>query len=223
LKNGELFGFRQLRIYMRINQTKYLALICLFIPVVISCTAKEPNTSTTMLTEEKKSSLAVATFGAGCFWCVEAVFERLDGVEAVESGYMGGQTENPTYEQVVTGKTGHAEVTRIYFDPERTSYQTLLLWLWQSHDPTTLNRQGADVGTQYRSAIFYHSDEQREQAEASKATAQAMFDAPIVTEITPASEFYVAEDYHQDYYRLNKGAPYCQMVIRPKLKKLNLE
>lgn len=176
-----------------------------------------------MLTEEEKASLETATFGAGCFWCVEAVFENLDGVKDVESGYMGGTVKNPTYREVTTGQTGHAEVTRIYFDPKTITYETLLDWLWRSHDPTTLNRQGADVGTQYRSAIFYHSDEQKQIAEASKKAAQSMFDSPIVTEITAAYQFYVAEDYHQDYYRLNKSAPYCQMVIRPKLKKLDLE
>ncbi|MEO0510385.1 MAG: peptide-methionine (S)-S-oxide reductase MsrA [Verrucomicrobiota bacterium] len=175
------------------------------------------------LTEEEKVALETATFGAGCFWCVEAVFENLEGVKAVESGYMGGHVENPDYREVVTGRTGHAEVTRIYFDPETISYETLLDWLWRSHDPTTLNRQGADVGTQYRSAIFYHSEEQMKIAETSKAAAQSSFNSPIVTEITEASEFYVAENYHQDYYRINPSAPYCQFVIRPKLKKLDLE
>lgn len=175
------------------------------------------------MTEEEKTSLETATFGAGCFWCVEAVFENIDGVKAVESGYMGGQVKDPTYREICTGTTGHAEVTRIYFDPGVVSYETLLDWLWRSHDPTTLNRQGVDVGTQYRSAIFYHSEAQRATAEASKAAAQKDFERPIVTEITPAQEFYEAEDYHQDYYRLNKSAPYCQMVIRPKLKKLDLE
>lgn len=175
------------------------------------------------MTEEEKTSLETATFGAGCFWCVEAVFENIDGVKAVESGYMGGQVKDPTYREICTGTTGHAEVTRIYFDPGVVSYETLLDWLWRSHDPTTLNRQGVDVGTQYRSAIFYHSEAQRAAAEASKAAAQKDFERPIVTEITPAQEFYEAEDYHQDYYRLNKSAPYCQMVIRPKLKKLDLE
>jgi peptide-methionine (S)-S-oxide reductase len=175
------------------------------------------------MTEEEKSSLVTATFGAGCFWCVEAVFENLDGVKAVESGYMGGPVKNPTYREVCSGTSGHAEVTRIYYDPEVVTYETLLGWLWRSHDPTTLNRQGADTGTQYRSAIFYHSDAQRLSAEASKAAVQKDFEQPIVTEVTPAVEFYVAEDYHQDYYRLNKSAPYCQMVIRPKLEKLDLE
>ncbi|MDQ8195455.1 peptide-methionine (S)-S-oxide reductase MsrA [Coraliomargarita sp. SDUM461004] len=168
-------------------------------------------------------SLSIATFGAGCFWCVEAVFERLEGVQAVESGYMGGQTENPSYRDICTGDTGHAEVTQIHYDPSVITYETLLDWLWRSHDPTTLNRQGGDCGTQYRSAIFYHNEAQRAAAETSKVAAQAQFSAPIVTEITPVSTFYPAEDYHQDYYRLNAAAPYCQMVIRPKLHKLDLE
>jgi peptide-methionine (S)-S-oxide reductase len=169
------------------------------------------------------SNLEIASFGAGCFWCVEAVFENLDGVYSVESGYMGGATEHPTYREICTGTTGHAEIVQIHFDSSVIAYDTLLAWLWRSHDPTTLNRQGADTGTQYRSAIFYHSEAQRQAAEASKAAAQTNFDRPIVTEITPASQFYIAEDYHQDYYRSNKAAPYCQMVIRPKLKKLDLE
>ncbi|MEM1223502.1 MAG: peptide-methionine (S)-S-oxide reductase MsrA [Verrucomicrobiota bacterium] len=175
------------------------------------------------LTEQEKSSLETATFGAGCFWCVEAVFESLGGVKAVESGYMGGHVDNPTYREVCTGTTGHAEVTRIYFDPEVISFETLLDWLWRSHDPTTLNRQGADHGTQYRSAIFYHSNTQKEAAETSKKAAQKDFSSPIVTEITEASKFYLAENYHQDYYRINPNAPYCRAVIRPKMKKLDLE
>ncbi|WP_244648002.1 MULTISPECIES: peptide-methionine (S)-S-oxide reductase MsrA [unclassified Lentimonas] len=175
------------------------------------------------MTDSDPSSFEIATFGAGCFWCVEAVFENLDGVQDVESGYMGGEVKDPTYREVCTGTTGHAEITQITFDPAVISYETLLDWLWRSHNPTTLNQQGADKGTQYRSAIFYHSEAQREIAEASKAAAQKAFDRPIVTEITEASDYYPAEDYHQDYYRLNKAAPYCQMVIRPKLKKLDLE
>ncbi|HKK19650.1 MAG TPA: peptide-methionine (S)-S-oxide reductase MsrA [Opitutales bacterium] len=202
---------------------RILGLSSLILTFSMSCTAQDSEPKSTMLTEEEKASLETATFGAGCFWCVEAVFENLDGVKAVESGYMGGETKNPSYREVSSGETGHAEVTRIYYDPEVISYETLLDWLWRSHDPTTLNRQGADVGTQYRSAIFYHNEEQREKAEASKEAAQSMFNSPIVTEITPASEFYIAEDYHQDYYAQNKAAPYCQMVIRPKLKKLDLE
>ena len=165
----------------------------------------------------------LATFGAGCFWCVEAVLEQLDGVLDVSSGYMGGEVERPTYKQVCAGNTGHAEVVQVTFDPARISYAALLDWFWQLHDPTTLNRQGADVGEQYRSAIFYHSDEQRQAAERSKAAAAADFDDPIVTEITPAAAFYEAEDYHQDYYRANREQGYCRMVIRPKLGKLGLE
>lgn len=167
--------------------------------------------------------LSIATFGAGCFWCVEAVFEQLDGVHAVESGYMGGEVLDPTYREICSGKSGHAEVTQIHYDPKIVSYETLLDWLWRSHDPTTLNRQGADIGTQYRSAIFYHNDDQRKAAEASKVVAQKDFAATIVTEITAATTYYPAEDYHQDYYRLNPNAPYCQIVIRPKLEKLALE
>ena len=167
--------------------------------------------------------LSIATFGAGCFWCVEAVFEQLPGVDAVESGYMGGESKDPSYREVCSGLSGHAEVTQIHYDEKVIRFQTLVEWLWRSHDPTTLNRQGADTGTQYRSAIFYHNEQQREVAEAAKKAAQANFDQAIVTEITQASEFYPAEDYHQDYYRLNRSAPYCQMVIRPKLAKLNLE
>jgi peptide-methionine (S)-S-oxide reductase len=175
------------------------------------------------MTNQTNKNLSIATFGAGCFWCVEAVFEQLEGVHAVESGYMGGQIDNPSYREVCSGTTGHAEITQIHFDPEIISFETLLDWLWRSHDPTTLNRQGADSGTQYRSAVFYHNDAQRATAEASKAAAQKNFDRPIVTEITEASTYYPAEDYHQDYYRLNPSAPYCQMVISPKLKKLDLE
>ena len=167
--------------------------------------------------------LSIATFGAGCFWCVEAVFEQLDGVHAVKSGYMGGEIEDPSYREICSGNTGHAEVAQIHYDPKIVSYETLLNWLWHSHDPTTLNRQGADIGNQYRSVIFYHDQAQRIAAEASKALAQRDFTTPIVTEITAASIFYPAEDYHQDYYRKNPNAPYCQIVIRPKLEKLALE
>ena len=162
----------------------------------------------------------IADFGAGCFWCVEAVFERLDGVQSVVSGYEGGENENPTYKQVCNGDTGHAEVVRITFDPEVISFEELLNLFWKMHDPTTLNSQGADHGTQYRSVIFYQSHEQRDAAEKSKAEAASSFADPVVTEISPASEFYEAEDYHQDYFRLNPQASYCSFVIAPKLQKL---
>lgn len=167
----------------------------------------------------------IATFGAGCFWCVEAVFERLDGVSDAKSGYMGGKTANPTYEAVCTGSTGHAEVVQVTFDPEVLPFEQLLDWFWKLHDPTTLNRQGGDVGTQYRSAIFYHSEAQREAAEKSKAAADASgaFSSPIVTEITAAAEFWPAEGYHQDFFRNNPTQPYCCAVIPPKLAKLGLD
>lgn len=167
----------------------------------------------------------VATFGAGCFWCVEAVLQQLDGVLKVTSGYMGGNVPNPTYDQVCTDTTGHAEVTQVTFDPKRISYEKLVDYFWKLHDPTTLNRQGNDFGSQYRSAIFYHSEAQRSAAEKSKKALEesGAFRSPIVTEITKAGLFYKAEDYHQDYYRLNKRQPYCRFVITPKLEKLGLE
>ena len=164
-----------------------------------------------------------AIFGAGCFWCVEAVFQRIPGVVSVIPGYAGGTKANPTYEEVCTGKTGHAEVARITFDPSKVSYEKLLEVFWEAHDPTTLNRQGADVGTQYRSAIFYNSEKQKIAAEKSRQQAQKLFDEPIVTEVKPLTAFYKAENYHQNYYNNNRNAPYCTFVIKPKLKKLKLE
>jgi len=162
----------------------------------------------------------LATFGGGCFWCMEAVYERLPGVIAVTSGYAGGHTENPTYHQVCDGDTGHAEVTQIQFDPAKLSYAQLLEVFWQAHDPTTLNRQGADTGTQYRSIILFQNERQKLMAEQSKLAAQKTFAQPIVTEIVPLKKFYPAEDYHQGYFDAHGHAPYCQMVIAPKLQKL---
>lgn len=161
------------------------------------------------------------TLGAGCFWCVEAVFSELKGVHSVTSGYMGGHVKNPSYKEVCNGTTGHAEVAQLVFDPAQVSLTEILEVFWQTHDPTTLNRQGADVGTQYRSAIFFHDNDQRALAEdlKKKLDSSGAFRAPIVTEITAASIFYKAEDYHQDYYALNGSQGYCQMVIRPKLEK----
>ena len=175
-----------------------------------------------MNTNEFKSTNAteLATLGGGCFWCTEAVFERLDGVKSVTSGYAGGKTQHPTYEDVCTGASGHAEVTQVEFDPKKISFERLLDVFWAAHDPTTLNRQGADSGTQYRSVIFHHSEAQRIAAEKSKKAAQADFSSPIVTEISPLPKFYKAEGYHQDYFNNNSRAPYCQAVIRPKLEKL---
>jgi len=166
------------------------------------------------------NTMELATFGGGCFWCVEAVFERLDGVASVTSGYAGGKKEKPTYQEVCSGNTGHAEVIQLAFDPKKISYDKLLEIFWEAHDPTTMNRQGADIGTQYRSVIFYHSDAQKTAAEKSKSTAQWRFPAPIVTEITPLTVFYKAEDYHQDYFRNHPNAPYCAVVISPQLEKL---
>ena len=161
----------------------------------------------------------VATFGGGCFWCMEAEFQKIPGVKSVASGFAGGHTANPSYEDVCTGETGHAEVTQIEFDPQQVSYGKLLDYFWDAHDPTTLNKQGADVGTQYRSIILYNSPAQKAAAEKSKAEAQKNFKDPIVTQIAPLDHFYKAEDYHQNYYNNHTSAPYCQVVIRPKLKK----
>jgi len=163
----------------------------------------------------------VATFGSGCFWCSEAVFSQLRGVEKVEPGYSGGNVPNPTYEDVCTDSTGHAEVAQVTFDPSVISYRDLLEVLFSTHDPTTLNRQGADEGTQYRSVIFYHDPEQKNEAEAmiKELTAQKVFKNPIVTQVSPLQAFYPAEDYHRDYYRRNPSKPYCQVVISPKLAK----
>ena len=166
------------------------------------------------------NKIEIADLGGGCFWCMEAVFERLPGVKSVTSGFAGGHTVNPTYEQVCTGATGHAEVTQIEFDPAKISYEKLLDVFWQAHDPTTLNRQGADEGTQYRSVIFYHGEAQKLAAEKSKTAAQKNFKHPIVTEIVPFTKFYPAENYHQEYYDNHSSAPYCQVVIAPKLEKL---
>jgi peptide-methionine (S)-S-oxide reductase len=162
-----------------------------------------------------------ATLGGGCFWCVEAVYERLPGILSVTSGYAGGQTENPTYEQIGTGKTGHAEVVQIEYDPEKISYQKIIDLFWDAHDPTTLNRQGADVGTQYRSIILTASEDEARIAKESRDRAQGEFKSPIVTEIVPLEKFYPAEDYHQNFYRENPMHPYNLAVIRPKLQKLD--
>ncbi len=163
----------------------------------------------------------VATLGGGCFWCLEAVYQQIEGVEKVVSGYAGGKLENPTYQQVCTGTTGHAEVVQITFDPAIISYEDILYIFWRIHDPTTLNRQGADVGTQYRSAIYYHNDEQRAIAEKSRTETDAagLRDRSIVTEIAPLNQFYEAEGYHQNYYQDNPYQPYCMAVIDPKIQK----
>lgn len=169
--------------------------------------------------------LEKATLGAGCFWCVEAIYQDVKGIHKVESGYAGGHVTNPTYRQVCTGTTGHAEVAQITFDPDVISFEDILTIFWRTHDPTTLNRQGADVGTQYRSAIFYHDDEQKRIAKKSLAEIEAsgLWPNPIVTEIEPLATFYVAEDYHQNYYNDNGNQPYCRAVIDPKVRKFRKE
>jgi peptide-methionine (S)-S-oxide reductase len=195
-------------------------------PAIASC---EP---TAMSEEDKKPAPMpdvpeghqVAILGAGCFWCIEAAYGQIDGITSATSGYSGGDLKNPTYEQITTGETGHAEVVKVVFDPEKITFERILAWFWDLHDPTTLNRQGNDVGPQYRSAIFYTSEDQRKTAEASKQAAAANFSDPIVTEITKAGEFFPAENYHQGYYFENKSRnPYCRFVIEPKLRKLDLK
>ncbi len=168
---------------------------------------------------DSTNHLKIATLGGGCFWCTEALFQMLPGVKSVTSGYAGGTKEDPTYKEVCAGNTGHAEVIQIAYDPKLISYEKLLETFWEAHDPTTLNRQGADTGTQYRSIILYSDDDQKAAAEKSKAQAQKNFSRPIVTEIVPLTAFYPGEDYHQDYYRNNPNASYCRAVIRPKVEK----
>lgn len=173
--------------------------------------SKEPNAST--------NHTELATFGGGCFWCTEAIYQTIPGVKSVVSGYAGGTKENPTYEEVHSGLTGHAEVIQVEFDPKVVSYERLVDAFWLAHDPTTLNQQGADKGTQYRSIILYGSEAQKVVAEKSKAAAQKEFRDPIVTEIVPLIKFYKAEGYHQDFYQSNTNHPYCRAVIHPKLEK----
>jgi peptide-methionine (S)-S-oxide reductase len=188
----------------------------------MSCAQQKKNETRTMNTNSaEQKGLALATFGNGCFWCTEAIFQQVDGVTKVVSGYAGGQVKNPTYKEVCSGLTGHAEVIQITYDPAKVSYEALLEIFWQTHDPTTLNKQGADEGTQYRSAIFYHTDEQQKLAVEykKKLDESGAFDNPIVTEITPIKNYFPAEDYHQNYYNLNGNAPYCSYVIQPKVDK----
>ena len=198
-----------------------LALVILALLLVSGCKSNTLKTNSTMDITPNGIKTDTATLAAGCFWCVEAVFQELKGVLSVTSGYTGGKIKNPTYREVCSGLTGHAEACQIIFDPAVITYDELLEAFWSSHDPTTLNRQGADQGTQYRSAIFYHNEDQKKLAESYKAklNAENAFDKPIVTEISQASVFYKAEDYHQNYYDENGNAPYCTFVIAPKLEK----
>jgi len=210
----------------------HIILSGILVPVMalFSCTQIEnsdnkmnTSLSTAVTADENLSGIKTdtATFGTGCFWCTEAIFQQLDGVLKVTSGYSGGHVRNPSYEQVCEGSTGHAEVIQMIYDPAKISFDELLEVFWETHDPTTLNRQGNDVGTQYRSAVFYHNAEQKQKAEKYKAELDksGAFDSKIVTEITPASAFYVAENYHQNYYNQNGSQPYCTFVIRPKIEK----
>jgi len=205
-------------------KTLLLPLFTLLIPALLqACGQTNPTPSNMTVDQEPQNNQNdTIILGAGCFWCIEAVFQELNGVLKVESGYTGGQTPNPTYKEVCTGMTGHAEVARITYDPKVVSMDDILEVFWQTHDPTTLNRQGADVGSQYRSAVYYINDEQKRIAEGYKAKldVSGAFEKPIVTEITAFDgKFYVAEDYHQNYYSQNPEQGYCRMVIKPKVDK----
>ena len=180
------------------------------------------------MTDQQNDSAAssakkeIATLGGGCFWCIEAVFVELEGVEKVESGYAGGVNDNPSYEQVCSGNTGHAEVVQVTFDPDQISFKEILEVFFTAHDPTTLNRQGADMGTQYRSVIFYHDEKQKTEAEAviKELNASGIWDGPLVTELSPYTKFFKAENYHQEYFKYNGQQPYCRMVVAPKVAKV---
>lgn len=227
---------------MTIHTTHMFALVLGFVIAISGCSgqisgkiqmpqqtdpqaaAKKIDLNTGQISKEDRSEMKMekATFGAGCFWCVEAVFQTLDGVTLVQSAYMGGRVKNPTYSQVCTGTTGHAEVCHLEYDANKITFDELLEVFWKTHDPTTLNRQGNDHGTQYRSVIFYYNDEQKQKAEEykKKLNEAKAFPNPIVTEISPASELYIAEDYHQNYFNNNPNQPYCRALIPPKLEKM---
>jgi peptide-methionine (S)-S-oxide reductase len=213
-------------------QMRNLGIICVLLAVnfwamsMVSCADNStpkiaPIQQQANMTTDKTKLTDTATFGAGCFWCVEAVYQQLEGVISVTSGYSGGSVKNPTYKEVCSGLTGHAEVCQIVFDPSVITYADMLQAFWMSHDPTTLNRQGNDVGTQYRSVIYYQDENQKQLAEKYKKELDAShaYANPLVTEISPLTEFYVAEDYHQNYYNENGDQPYCQFVVKPKVEK----
>ena len=219
---------------MSVNRKLYCILILAVFVIASGCSGQVSSTESqtasragkevgkkTMDDKVEKSGFQKATFAAGCFWCVEAVFQQLEGVEKVVSGYSGGTLDNPTYEEVCTGTTGHAEACQITYDPRKISYDELLEVFWKTHDPTTTNRQGSDVGTQYRSAVFYHNEEQKRLAEGYKAKLEAehIWTRPIVTEIVPFEKFWPAENYHQNYFNNNPGKGYCMLVINPKVEK----
>lgn len=201
------------------SSTIFILILASIFQIQTGCTSE--STQNNIRTMNPQIATDTATFGAGCFWCTEAIFLQLKGVIQVESGYSGGKRANPTYEQVSSGATGHAEVTQIIYNPDIISFTELLEVFWKTHDPTTLNQQGADIGTQYRSVIFYHNTNQKELAEEykEKLNKSGAWEKPLVTEISPFTAFYKAEDYHQNYYNNNKQAPYCRFVIGPKLDK----
>ena len=200
--------------------------LLIFCMTFVSCIAKESpqqlSKESSILIENDNKDMEIATFAGGCFWCTEAIFLEIKGVKKVVSGYIGGTTLNPTYSEICTGTTGHAEAIQITFDPSEVGFEDLLEVFFGTHDPTTLNRQGADVGTQYRSAIFYHSEDQMKKAQnyITLIAKEKLYDREIVTKVSPATKFYAAEDYHQNYYNQNASQGYCQMVIAPKLEKL---
>jgi peptide-methionine (S)-S-oxide reductase len=202
---------------MKCNQTISITLVLLFV-TILAIAQKKTKKENKMANNE---NLELATFGSGCFWCVEAIFQRVDGVEKVVSGYSGGNVNNPTYKEVCQGTTGHAEVCQLSYNSDIVSFEELLEVFWQTHDPTTLNRQGNDVGSQYRSAVFYHNDLQKELAGKykKKLDESGAFNNPVVTEITAYKTMYVAEDYHQNYFNENGSQPYCSFVIQPKVEK----
>ena len=211
---------KRLKMKNILNLTFVLFLMAI---ISISCNESKSEAKQEMknIMNDKNPKFEIATFGSGCFWCTEAIFERVNGVSSVVSGYSGGSVENPTYKEVCDGTTGHAECTQITFDPAVVTYDELLEVFWKTHDPTTLNKQGNDVGTQYRSVIFYHNDEQKQKAEfyKNKLTEEKIWDKPIVTEITKFEKFFPAEDYHQEYYENNQNQGYCVYVITPKVEK----
>jgi peptide-methionine (S)-S-oxide reductase len=205
-------------------KNQFLTLTCCWLLTVSvsSCAQQQKkNSNHQSNTDMSATNLDTATFGAGCFWCVEAQFQLLDGVESVKSGFSGGTVKNPSYREVCDGTTGHAEVCQVVYDTTKLSYENMLEAFWKSHDPTQLNRQGNDVGTQYRSVIFYHNENQRKLAEEykKKLNDSGAFNDPVVTEISPFTVFYPAEDYHQNYFNENGDAPYCSFVIQPKVEK----
>lgn len=211
-------------ITLKIN-LPYILIIILISSITFARCENEDHTKNNLIKDNmqtaQEENIKTATFGSGCFWCTEAIFERLKGVQSVESGYAGGRSENPTYEEVCSGETGHAEVCKIFYNPEQISYEELLEVFWRTHDPTTLNQQGADVGTQYRSVIFYHNEEQKKSAEfyKKKLDQSGSWSKPIVTEISPLINYTSAEKYHQDYFANNPSQGYCSFIIAPKVEK----